>query len=279
MKPQDCLISYIQQSIRNNWEVMALTDFNGASFLYRDVARKIAKLHLLFENAGLKPGDRIALCGRNSANWAVAALASLTYGTVTVPILHDFKPENVHHLVCHSEARLLFVDSGTWENLDHANMPNLQGAILLNDYSLLFSRNKRLTAARKNLNKLFGDKYPERFSPEDVTYKPQDKDTVAVINYTSGSMGFSKTYRGRSAHHREDSQDQSIPRARKADDESDDATARCRPPYPRKNQTKPYHRLRRPAERADHRRSRSQQGRRGIPEKDSVPLHRGLRND
>ena len=192
MKPQDCLISYIQQSIRNNWEVMALTDFNGASFLYRDVARKIAKLHLLFENAGLKPGDRIALCGRNSANWAVAALASLTYGTVTVPILHDFKPENVHHLVCHSEARLLFVDSGTWENLDHANMPNLQGAILLNDYSLLFSRNKRLTAARKNLNKLFGDKYPERFSPEDVTYKPQDKDTVAVINYTSGSMGFSK---------------------------------------------------------------------------------------
>lgn len=192
MKPQDNLISYIRQSIRDNWDVVALTDFKGASYLYRDVAEKIAKLHLLFEHAGLKPGDRIAFCGKNSAHWAIAALASLTYGTVTVPILHDFKPENVHHLVSHSEARLLFVEQGTWESLDHTNMPNLEGAILINDYSLLFARNKRLTAARNNLNKLFGLKFPNRFTPGDVVYTPKNKDSIAVINYTSGSMGFSK---------------------------------------------------------------------------------------
>lgn len=192
MKPQDNLISYIQQTLRDNWDVLALTDFKGASFQYRDVARKIAKLHLLFEHAGLKPGDRIALCGKNSAHWAIAALASLTYGVVAVPILHDFKPENIHHLVCHSEARLFFVDSGTWENLDHANMPQLEGAVLLNDYSLLFSRNKQLTKARENLNKFFGEKYPERFTPQDVVYEPQNADNLAVINYTSGSTGFSK---------------------------------------------------------------------------------------
>lgn len=192
MKPQDNLISYIRQSIRDNWDVVALTDFKGASYLYRDVAEKIAKLHLLFEHAGLKPGDRIAFCGKNSAHWAIAALASLTYGTVTVPILHDFKPENVHHLVSHSEARLLFVEQGTWESLDHTNMPNLEGAILINDYSLLFARNKRLTAARNNLNKLFGLKFPNRFTSGNVVYSPENKDAIAVINYTSGSMGFSK---------------------------------------------------------------------------------------
>lgn len=192
MKPQDNLISYIQQSIRDNWDVVALTDFKGASYLYRDIAEKIAKLHLLFEHAGLKPGDRIAFCGKNSAHWAIAALASLTYGTVTVPILHDFKPENIHHLVSHSEARLLFVEQGTWESLDHTNMPNLEGAILINDYSLLFARNKRLTAARNNLNKLFGLKFPNRFTSGNVVYSPENKDAIAVINYTSGSMGFSK---------------------------------------------------------------------------------------
>ncbi|MDE6197503.1 MAG: AMP-binding protein, partial [Muribaculaceae bacterium] len=192
MKHQKTLISYIEQSMRDNWEQLALTDFHGQSFQYRDVARKVAKLHLLFEHAGLKPGDKIAFCGKNSAQWAIAAIASLTYGTVAVPILHDFKPDNVHHLVCHSEARLFFVDSSTWENLDHDNMPDLVGAILINDFSLLFSRSKKLTSARENLNKLFGEKYPERFTPDDVVFSKQDPEALAIINYTSGSTGFSK---------------------------------------------------------------------------------------
>ncbi len=193
MHTQSDIIAYIEQSLRLNWERLALTDFQGQSFQYRDVARKIAKLHLLFEHAGVRRGDRIALCGRNSAQWAIVALASLTYGAVIVPILHDFKPDNVHHLVCHCEARLFFVDAGTWENLDHDNMPRLEGALLISDYSLLFARNKRLEHARDTLNRLFGDKYPERFTPDDVHFSKEAKpDEVALINYTSGSTGLSK---------------------------------------------------------------------------------------
>ncbi len=193
MHTQSDIIAYIEQSLRLNWDRLALTDFQGQSFQYRDVARKIAKLHLLFEHAGVRRGDRIALCGRNSAQWAIVALASLTYGAVIVPILHDFKPDNVHHLVCHCEARLFFVDAGTWENLDHDNMPRLEGALLISDYSLLFARNKRLEHARDTLNRLFGDKYPERFTPDDVHFSKEAKpDEVALINYTSGSTGLSK---------------------------------------------------------------------------------------
>lgn len=192
MEKQTQLTAYISQALRDNWERLALTDFQGQSFQYRDVARKIAKLHLLFEHAGLKPGDKIALCGKNSAQWAIAALASLTYGTVAVPLLHDFKPDNVHHLVNHSESKLFFVDAGTWENLDHDNMPHLEGAILINDFSLLFARNKRISYARENLNRLFGERYPERFTQDDVVYRPEDPEALALINYTSGSTGLSK---------------------------------------------------------------------------------------
>lgn len=192
MEKFDHLVPYIQASICENWEYLALTDFKGASFQYRDVARKIAKLHLLFEHAGLKKGDRIAFCGRNSAQWSIAMLASLSYGTVAVPILHDFKPDNVHHLVNHCEARLFFVDSTIWENLDHETIPAIEGAIQISDYSLLFSRNKKLTEARGELNRLFGEKYPNRFLPENVEYPVDAPDQLAVINYTSGSTGFSK---------------------------------------------------------------------------------------
>jgi len=188
----DSITSLIQKSIRENWEQLALTDFHGVSFQYRDVARKIAKLHLLFEKTGLKPGDKIALCGRNSSQWAVAFLASLTYGTVAVPILHDFKPDNIHHLVCHSDAKLLFVDQHTWENLDPESLPDIKGALLIDDFSLLFSRSKRLTETRHNLNKIFGERYPERFTPDNVVYPEHAPDDMAVINYTSGSTGFSK---------------------------------------------------------------------------------------
>lgn len=182
----------IEQSIRHNWEELALTDFNGQSFQYRDVARKIAKLHLLFEHADIKPGDKIALCGRNSAQWAVAFLATVTYGAVAVPILHEFKPDNIHHLVSHSDARLLFVNNGIWENLDPESMPGLEGAVKINDFSLLLSRNKKLATARAHLNEYFGKRYPERFTPADVTYARRPDTELALINYTSGSTGFSK---------------------------------------------------------------------------------------
>lgn len=186
------LIQYIQDSIRNNWENLALTDFNGVSYQYRDIARKVAKLHLLYEHAGIKRGDKIALCGKNSSQWAVAFLATMTYGAVAVPILHEFKPDNIHHLVSHCDARLFFTDDAIWENLDPASMTKLEGVVNLSDFSLLMSRNTRLKEARQRLNELFGKKYPERFTPEDVVYPKEKESDVAVINYTSGSTGYSK---------------------------------------------------------------------------------------
>lgn len=192
MKAQTNINSYILQALTDNRDRLALTDFQGVSFQYGDVARKIAKLHILFEQAGLRRGDKIALCGRNCAQWAVALLASLTYGTVAVPILHDFKPDNIHHLVAHSDARLLFTDEHTWENLDTALMPALEGVVLIKDYSLLFSKSARLTKARENLNRLFGERYPERFSPQALKVFIPKPDELALINYTSGSTGFSK---------------------------------------------------------------------------------------
>lgn len=193
MENRESIITLIQSSIQKNWEYPALSDLHGASYQYRDVARKIAKLHHLFEHAGLKPGDKIALCGRNCAQWAMAFLASFTYGTVSVPILHEFKPDNIHNLVTHSDAKLLFVDTSIWENLEPDVMPALKGALNIADYSVILSRSKRLTEARNNLNRLFGERYPERFVPSDAVYRqPADDNDMAIINYTSGSTGFSK---------------------------------------------------------------------------------------
>jgi long-chain acyl-CoA synthetase len=186
------LIKMIESSVRSNWDQLALTDFNGSSFQYRDVARKIAKLHLLFEHSGIAKGDKIALCGRNSAQWAVAFLATITYGAVAVPILHEFKADNIHHLVNHSDAKLLFVGNSNWENLDPSLMPNLEGVISINDYSLLNCRNEELEKARHHLNAYFGERYPERFTADDVKYEEETLDELALINYTSGSTGFSK---------------------------------------------------------------------------------------
>lgn len=183
---------YIESSIRENWEEMALTDFNGVSYQYRDIARKVAKLHILFEESGIERGDKIALCGKNSSQWAVAFLASLTYGAVPVPILHEFKPDNIHHLVNHCDAKLFFVDQAIWENLDANQFHNLTGALQISDYSLLLCHCDKLKDARMHLNEMFGHKYPERFTPEDVKYTEPDRDSLAVINYTSGSTGFSK---------------------------------------------------------------------------------------
>lgn len=182
----------LENSIRKNWEELALTDFNGISLQYRDIARKIAKLHLLFENAGIQKGDKIALCGKNSTQWSVAFLASLTYGAVPVPILHEFKPDNIHHIVNHSDARLLFIDTTIWENLNAETMPEVDAFFNIFDFSLLLSRKESITHARQNLNAIFGMKYPERFTREDVVYCEPDPESLAVINYTSGSTGFSK---------------------------------------------------------------------------------------
>lgn len=192
MQPRASLNAYFQDAVRDNWERPALTDFNGMSFHYKDVARKIAKLHLLFEKSGIKKGDKIAICGKNSAQWGVAFFAILTYGAVAVPILHEFKADNIHHLVNHSEARLLFVEEQIWENLDPELMPDLLGLLRLRDYAALYSRNDEFSYARAHLNELFGRQYPERFTADDVRYHVDSPDELALINYTSGSTGFSK---------------------------------------------------------------------------------------
>ena len=185
-------IEYIQSSIRDNWERLALTDFNGVSYQYRDIARKVAKLHLLYAHVRIKPGDKIAICGKNSSQWAVAFIATVTYGAVAVPILHEFKSDTVHHLVVHSGARLLFTDDSIWENLDPDSMSALDGIIRLGDFSLIHERNSRLREARPGRIVSPGKKYPERFTSEDVIYHKVKDSDVALINYTSGSTGMSK---------------------------------------------------------------------------------------
>ena len=163
--------TYIEEAIKNNWERIALSDFDGVSYHYKDIARKIAKIHLLLESAEIKKGDKVAICGKNSAHWAVAFFAAITYGAVPVPILHEFKADNIHHIVNHSEAKLLFVGDGVWENLNENLMKNLTGIFLLNDFSLLKSNNQKLTDTRDRLNECFGRKYPSRFTP-DATNSP-----------------------------------------------------------------------------------------------------------
>ena len=183
---------YIQKSIVENWNRDALTDYKGATFQYNDVARKIEKLHILFEHCGVHPGDKIALCGRNSAHWAIAFLATLTYGSVAVPIQHEFNPEQVYNIVNHSDAKLLFVGDVVATTIDADKMPSLEGIVYIPDYSLFVSRTEDLTYAREHLNELFGHKFPKMFTPSDVNYHVDKPDELALINYTSGTTGFSK---------------------------------------------------------------------------------------
>ena len=183
----------IQKSIIDNWDRDALTDFKGQTLQFHDVARKIEKLHILFENSGIQKGDKIALCGRNSSQWAVAFLATLTYGAIAVPILHEFNAEQVHNIVNHSEARLLFVGDHVATIIDPQAMPTLEGIINNPDYSLMVSRTDKLTYAREHLNELYGKKFPKYFRKEHVNYyTEQSPEELAVINYTSGTTGFSK---------------------------------------------------------------------------------------
>ena len=185
--------SYIEKSIIANWEQDSLTDFKGATLQFHDVARKIEKLHIVFENSGVKVGDKIALCGRNSSHWAVAFLAVLTYGAVAVPVQHEFTPEQIYNIVNHSDAKLLFVGDVVATTINADEMPALEGVVYLPDFSLLVSRSETLTYAREHLNEIFGQRYPKYFRKEHVHYyREQSPDELAIINYTSGTTGFSK---------------------------------------------------------------------------------------
>ncbi len=184
--------SYIEQSIIKNWNLDALTDYKGTTLQYHDVARKIEKLHILFENSGVTKGDKIAVCGRNSSQWAAAFLAIVTYGAVVVPIQNEFKPEQIHNIVNHSESKLLFVGDVVATEISTDEMPSLEGIIYLPDFSLVLSRSEKLTYARENLNAMFGHKYPKYFRPEHVKYHVDEPEELAMINYTSGTTGFSK---------------------------------------------------------------------------------------
>ena len=181
----------LEKSFRENWDRPALSNYKGQDLAYRDVARRIAKLHIAFEQCGLEKGDKVAICSRNQANWGVSFLATLTYGA-PVPILHEFKPGNIHYLVNHSEAKVLFVDDVIWENLSEAEMPGLYVVVQINNFNFLYSKTEEMSQVRQHLNESFGHKYPNNFGPENLDYYEDKADELAVINYTSGTSGFSK---------------------------------------------------------------------------------------
>ena len=181
-----------EAAFKKHWDRPAISNYQGVTLHYRDVARRIEKLHIMFEECGLKKGDKVALCSRNQANWAVAFLASMTYGAVPVPLLHEFKSSNIHHLVNHSEAKILFVDDVIWEGLTETEMPDVHAIIQVNTFKLLYAAEDSITSAREHLNELFGRKYPNAFTPESINYYEDSAEELAIINYTSGTSGFSK---------------------------------------------------------------------------------------
>ena len=182
----------IENSIKKNWDRPALSNYQGATLKYCDMARRMAKLHIAFEQCGLKKGDKVAICSRNQANWGVSFLAAMTYGAVPVPILHEFKPGNIHYLVNHSEAKVLFVDDVIWEGLSADEMPDLHEVVQINTFKFLFAKTDDLWQVREHLNESFGRQYPDHFGPENVEYYEDSADELALINYTSGTSGFSK---------------------------------------------------------------------------------------
>ena len=181
-----------QEAFKKNWDRPAISNYHGETLHYKDVARRMEKLHIMFEECGLQKGDKVAICSRNQANWAVTFLAIMTYGAVPVPLLHEFKSANIHHLVNHSEAKILFVDDVIWEGLSETEMPDLHAIIQVNTFKILFASDEKIVEAKTHLNELFGRKYPEAFTPECLDYYEDSEDELAVINYTSGTSGFSK---------------------------------------------------------------------------------------
>lgn len=181
-----------EAGFKRNWERPAISNYQGVTLKYGDVARRMEKLHIMFEECGLQKGDKVAICSRNQANWAVSFLATMTYGAVPVPLLHEFKSSNIHHLVNHSEAKILFVDDVIWEGLTEAEMPDLHAIIQVNTFKLLYAKDEKIVQAREHLNELFGRKYPMSFTPDALNYYEDSADELAIINYTSGTSGFSK---------------------------------------------------------------------------------------
>lgn len=189
---ENSLNKQLEQSFISNWNNPALSDYKGVTLYYRDVARRIAKLHIVFEQCGLKRGDKVSLCSKNQANWGVVFLATITYGAVAVPILHEFKPGNIHHIVNHSDSQIIFVGDAVWEQLNEAEMPNIHAVIQVSDFSILYSRNPLINETRERLNELFGKKYPKNFRENHLSFYKDSPEELAIINYTSGTTGFSK---------------------------------------------------------------------------------------
>ena len=181
-----------QEAFKKNWDRPAISNYQGVTLHYRDVARRIEKMHIMFEECGREKGDKVAICSRNQANWAVAFLSAMTYGAVPVPLLHEFKSSNIHHLVNHSEAKILFVDDVIWEGLTETEMPDLHAIIQVNTFKLLYAKDEKIVSAREHLNELFGKKYPMAFTPDALDYYEDSAEELAIINYTSGTSGFSK---------------------------------------------------------------------------------------
>ncbi len=182
----------LQKSFQDNWDLPALSNYKGVTLFYRDVARAIAKFHIVFEQCGLEKGDKVAICSRNQAHWGVSFLAAMTYGAVPVPILHEFKAGNIHYLVNHSEAKVFFVDDVIWEGLSADDMPSLHVIVQINNFKFLYAKTKEYWSIREHLNESFGKKYPSDFCAEDLNYYEDSAEELAIINYTSGTSGFSK---------------------------------------------------------------------------------------
>lgn len=181
-----------EAAFKKNWLRPAISNYQGETLHFRDVARRMEKLHIMFEECGLQKRDKVAICSRNQANWAVSFLATMTYGAVPVPLLHEFKSANIHHLVNHSEAKILFVDEVILEGLSESEMPDIHAIIQVNTFKILYASDPKIYEAKVHLNELFGKKYPEAFEPEMLDYYEDSADELAVINYTSGTSGFSK---------------------------------------------------------------------------------------
>ena len=182
----------LQKSFQTNWERAALSNYQGVTLKYSDVAKRIELLHICFRECGLQKGDKVALCSKNQANWGVCFLAALTYGAVPVPLLHEFKPENIHYLVNHSEAKVFFVDEANWESLSEAEMPGVLVFVRMSTLHYILARNEALVEAREHLGEEFRRLHPDGFGPDDLDYYEDSADELALINYTSGTSGFSK---------------------------------------------------------------------------------------
>ena len=182
----------LERSFKKNWERPALSNYHGVTLTYEAVAKRIEHLHIMFEKCGLEKGDKVAICSRNQANWGVCFLAALTYGAVPVPILHEFKPGNIHYLVNHSDAKVFFVDEVIWESLSESEMPGLYVIVQMNTLKYLYSRVEAMQDIRDNLPDIFASMYPDGFTPDHISYYEDQPEELAVINYTSGTSGFSK---------------------------------------------------------------------------------------